>query len=112
MQRARQFALERGKSAFARLDARHLFQQRLGVGVIGPSEDLLSRRLLDNAAEIHDGDAVAEMLDHGEIVRDEEIGEAEPAAQLHEQVQHLRLDRDVERRHRLVADDEIGRAHV
>ena len=29
-------------------------------------------------------------------------------AQLHEQVQHLRLDRHVERRHRLVADQELG----
>ncbi len=48
------------------------------------------------------------MLDHREIVRDEEIGEAQPLAQVHEQVQHLRLDRHVEGGHRLVADDEGG----
>ena len=29
-------------------------------------------------------------------------------AQVHEQVQHLRLDRDVERRHRFVAHQELG----
>jgi hypothetical protein len=48
------------------------------------------------------------MLDHREVVADEQVGEAELLAQVHEQVQHLRLDRDVERRHRLVADDESG----
>ena len=42
-----------------------------------------------------------------EIVGDEEIGEAEPLAQVLEQVDDLRLDRHVERRHRLVADDEL-----
>ena len=35
------------------------------------------------------------------------IGELEVAAQLHEQVEHLRLDRDVERRDRFVADQEL-----
>ena len=54
------------------------------------------------------GDPVAQVLDHAEVVADEQIGEAELAAQVHEQVEHLRLDRDVERRHRLVADQEAG----
>ncbi len=48
------------------------------------------------------------MPDHAEIVADEEDREVEVAAQLHEQVQDLRLDRHVERRHRLVADEELG----
>src|SRR4051812_17424809 len=61
---------------------------------------------LDNAAEIHHRDAVADVGDDGEIVRDEEIGEAVLALQVDQQIDHLRLDRDVERRHRLVADDE------
>ena len=42
------------------------------------------------------------MLDDREVVADEQIGEAKPLAQFHEQVQHLRLDRDVERGDRLV----------
>ena len=41
-------------------------------------------------------------------MRDEEVREAEVALQVLEQVQDLRLDRDVERRDRLVADDEVG----
>ena len=54
------------------------------------------------------GDAVGDMLDHAEIVADEQVGEVELPAQLHEQVEHLRLDRDVERGDRLVADQELG----
>ena len=55
------------------------------------------RRALDDAAEIHHRDLARDMLHHREIVADEEIGEAELAPQLGEQVEDLRLHRDVER---------------
>ena len=42
-----------------------------------------------------------------EVVRDEEHGEVELAAQAQEQVDDLRLDRNVERGDRLVADEEV-----
>src|SRR5690348_1696419 len=41
-----------------------------GVGMARILEDLLPAALLDDAAEIHDGDAVADMLDHAEVVAD------------------------------------------
>ena len=47
------------------------------------------------------------MLDHRQIVRDEQISQPHLALQVHHQIEHLRLDRDVERRHRLVADDQL-----
>ena len=47
------------------------------------------------------------MADDGKVVRDEEVGELELLLELLEQVDHLRLDRDVERRDRLVGDDEV-----
>src|SRR5438105_1721360 len=62
----------------------------------------------DDLAEIHDRDAPADMLDDGYIVGDEQIGKPELALQIAEQVDHLRLHRDVERRNRLVADDKPG----
>ena len=58
-------------------------------------------------AEIQHDDAVADMAHHREIVRDEQIGQAEPLLQVDQQVDDLRLDVDVERRDRLVGDDEI-----
>ncbi len=42
-----------------------------------------------------------------QVVRDEQIGDAQLLLQVHQQVQHLRLDRHVERRHRLVGDDQL-----
>src|SRR5919108_1819881 len=42
-----------------------------------------------------------------EVVRDEQIGQAELFTQILEQVDDLRLDRYVERRYRLVADNEL-----
>ena len=59
--------------------------------------------------EIHHGDAVADVAHHRKVVRDEQIGDAELALQPHQQVEDLRADRDVERRDRLVADDQLGR---
>ncbi len=66
---------------------------------------------LDDAAEIHHRDPVADMRDHGEVVRDEQIGEAELAAQGGEQFDDLRLDRNIQRGDRLVADDEVRMQH-
>ena len=62
---------------------------------------------LDDLAEVHDGDVVGDVLHDRQVVRDEEVREAELVLQLLEQVEHLRLDRDVERGDRLVADDEL-----
>src|SRR5690606_30203751 len=45
--------------------------------------------------------------DHREIVRDEQVREPELVLQVLEDVQHLRLNGDVERRDRLVRDDEL-----
>jgi hypothetical protein len=47
--------------------------------------------LLDDPAEVHDGDLVADVLDHGEIVRDEDVGQAELLLDPHHQVDHLGL---------------------
>src|SRR5581483_9223597 len=63
---------------------------------------------LDNAAEIHHGDAAADVLDDREVVGDEQIGDAEFLLQILQQIDDLGLDRDVERGDRLVADDQLG----
>ena len=62
---------------------------------------------LDDAAGAHHRDPVGHVVDDRQIVRDEEVGQAEILLQVLEQVQDLRLHRDVERRHRLVADEQF-----
>ena len=48
------------------------------------------------------------MAHHAQVMADEQVGQAERLAQLHEQVEHLGLDGHVERRHGLVADQKTG----
>jgi len=76
-----------------------------------PREDLRSRSLLDGTAEIQDQHCVGEMPHHVQIVRDEHQREPEFVAKVHQQVQDLRLDRDVERRDRLVGDQDSRPQH-
>ena len=74
-------------------------------------EQALGLALLDDAAEIHDGDVVADLAHDLEIVADEQIGDAQPVLQVEQEVHHLGLDGDVERRDRLVADQQVGLGH-
>ena len=67
---------------------------------------------LDDLAEIHDRDAVADVLDDGEIMTDEQEGEAEIELQILQQVHDLRLDRYIKRRNRLVAHDLAVVEHI
>src|SRR6516162_7898130 len=94
--------------AQARVGLRHGREQRLGIGVARPGVEIARRRDLDDLAHIHDRHPVADMLHDAEIMRDEEIGEAEPVLQLEHEVDDLRLHRDVQRRDRLVGDDQAG----
>src|SRR2546421_684634 len=64
-------------------------------------------RELDDLSEVHHRDAVADVTDHREVVRDEEVRELEAILELLEEVDDLRLDRDVKCRDRLVAHDEL-----
>ena len=68
----------------------------------------VGRAELGHAAQVHHGDAVGQVADHGQVVGDEEVGEAVGALQLGQQVDHLALDGDVEGGHGLVAHDQAG----
>ncbi len=104
--RRRLAAQRRRRPPRARLGRRDRVEQRLCVGVQRLLVNGLARSDLAELAEIHDADPVADLLDQGEVVRDEQIGEAELAAELLEEVEHLRLDQHVERGDRLVADEQ------
>ena len=49
-----------------------------------------------------------DMAHDAEVMRDEEVGQAELVLQILEQIDDLRLHGDVERRDRLVGDDQLG----
>ena len=70
-----------------------------------PVEDVVDRAALDERAAVEDVDAVDDVTHDGEIVRDEDVREPELRAQAGEEIQDLRLDRDVERGDGLVAHE-------
>ena len=70
-------------------------------------DDVARRSGLDDGAEIHHRDPVGHLTDHGEVVGDEQIGEAALVTEIHQQVEDLGLHRDIECRDRFVADNEL-----
>ena len=63
---------------------------------------------LDDLAAVHDDDVVAQVAHEAQVVADEQVRDAEALLELEEQVDDLRADRHVERRQRLVEDDDLG----
>ena len=69
-------------------------------------EDGAGRAELDDLAQIHHRHPIGDPPDDIEIMADDEIGEAQLALHLGQQVQHLALDREIEPRGRLVGHDD------
>ena len=85
---------------------RHGSKQRSGIRV----QRIVVQRLpignFHEPAEVHHGHAVGDVAHHGQVVGDEKVGQPVLGLEVLEQVDDLRLDRDIERGDRLVADDE------
>ena len=96
------------RMAMARIVRRRRAQQQFGIGMEWRGEDGLPGPVSTILPRYITATRCADVLDDAEIVRDEEVGQAELALQVAEQVEDLRLHRDVERRDRLVADDDLG----
>ncbi len=98
-----------GAGAFGgRVGERDGGEQGPGVGVAGVGEDAGGGAGLDGAAEVHDGDPVGEVAHHRQVVRDEQVGEAEFGLQPLEQVEHPGLDGDVEGGDGFVQHQQVG----
>ena len=69
--------------------------------------DLIPLRELDDLAQVHDHHPVGDVADDVQVVRDEHVRQPEVLLQVLQQVEDLRLHEDVERRHGLVADDQL-----
>ena len=70
-------------------------------------EQILGLGIFHTLAQIHDHDLVADVLDHAQIVGDKDIGQLFLILQIHQQIQDLCLNGNVQCRDRLVADDEL-----
>src|SRR5262249_53521755 len=70
-------------------------KQRPCIGVSWCREDALGGPRLDDASEVHHGDASGEVAHHTEIVGNKEIGELARCLEIGKQVEDLRLDRHI-----------------
>ena len=105
--RARDVTFEPDPVATPAVDRRHRREEGLGVRVMRAVEHDVCRAELLQPTEIENGDPVRDVADDAEIVRDEEVRDLLLRLQLDEEVEDRRLDGDVERGGRLVADDEL-----
>ncbi len=87
-------------------DAGNGLQQGSRVRMPGIVKDVVDLALLHHAAEIHDDHVVGHLRDHAEVVGDQHDGHSPFLLNPAQQVQDLGLRRDVERRRRLVGDEE------
>ena len=89
------------------VEARHRAEQARGIGVLRVGEQRIEgRRVLDDPAGVHHEHALAEARDDAEVVGDQHGRHAGLAPQPAQQLEDLRLHRDVERGRRLVGDQQ------
>ena len=82
-----------------------------GVGMPWCGEERARRRLFHEPARIDDADAVGGVGVHAHVVGDEHHGRPHLALHLADHRQHVLLHHHVERRGRLVGDDELWLTH-
>jgi len=88
-------------------ESRNGAQQTLSVGMRGCAKNIGLRAELDQVAGVHDGDAIGDVRNDGEIVRDEEHRQSELVAEVVEQIEDLLLDSDIERGRGLVGNEQL-----
>ena len=89
----------------ARVGLGYSREQRFGVGVARLVEEFGGRRDLDNFADIHHCHTVANMFDHAQIMRHKQVGESQFVLQIEQEVDDLRLHRDIEGGDRFIRHD-------
>ena len=69
------------------------------------------RSRFDDLSQIQHRDRLGDMAHDLKVVRNKKIGDAHVLLQVHQQIQHLRLNRNVERGHGLVGNQELRLQH-
>src|SRR5260370_2908542 len=76
--------------------------------MLGVMEERVARRELDDLPQVHDRHALGYVPHDRKVVRDEQVGEAEPRLETLEEGEDLSPARDVERRDGLVQYQQLG----
>ena len=106
--KARRRPLDRRQHGTLRAATRHRSEQPARIGMVRLGEDLGDAADLDDPPRIHHRHPVAGPGDDAEIMGDEDDAHGELVAQVEDQLEDLVLDRHVERRGRLVGEEQLG----
>jgi hypothetical protein len=79
--------------------------------VLGPGENLPYGAVLDDASALENGYGIRELADQRKVVGDEQVRQPQLVLQAEEQVDEAGLHGDVQRRGRLVQDDDVRPQH-
>ncbi len=89
------------------LGLRNRRQQLPGVLVLRAGEHLVGIALLDDPALVHHRHPMRQVLDHRQVVADEQVRQSELVLQIQQQVHDAGLDGHIERRHRFVECEDL-----
>jgi hypothetical protein len=81
MERRGNFAVDCNKILAPDLEPRYRRQQRLGMGIAGPGEQLFRRHCFNDPSERHDDDELVQVLGHAEVVAAQKIIQLQLLAQ-------------------------------
>ena len=104
---ARRLAGNRSQPFLVDTDTRQAVHQADGVGMPGRLEDGVHVAVLDDLAGVHDDYPLGELGDEAEIVGDQDRRRMRLVLGLLQHLQDLGLDRHVQRRCRLVGDEQL-----
>ena len=82
-------------------------EQALGVGMSGVGGDEFGGAFFNEFTVLENCDLVADVFNDGEVVGNKEISKVELFLEIHQKVDDLGLDRDIEGTDRFVADDKF-----
>ena len=71
-------------------------------------EKAQSIRMFHHFAHVHNSDTVAHMLNDAKVMADKQICEAKVFLQFTQEVENLRLHRHIQRRDRLITNNQFG----
>lgn len=83
-------------------------EQRLRIGMLWILEYFVDAAMLNESAQIHDGYSIGDVPNDGEVVRDEEVGQAQLGLEFIEKVNYTSLDGNVESRDRFIKHHNLG----
>jgi len=75
------------------------------------AKEFAGRSKFHDAPEIHHCDAIRDMPNYGKVVRHEQNRQPQATLQLQQKVYDLGLDRNIERGHWLIGDQQLGPGH-